>query len=379
MWPCLGSPIFWSIFAVLWTIVFLYVKHLYSYWKRRGVNSLRTKFPFGNFKDAILQKTSISLLVGELYKESKDAVIGVYVALQPILILRDTEIIRTVIVKDFQYFHDRGVYCDERIDPLSGHLFALGGQKWKNLRMRLTPTFTSGKLKAMFGTLVDCGLPLQNYIANVAKDNINKPFDVRELAGNYTTNAIASVGFGVDINCIDEPNTDFRIYGKKIFRRTIGGGLVTFLQFVYPAVLKYFRVRVVDREVEKFMVAMVAETLNYREKSGVVRKDFFQLLVQLRNTGSVQLDDQWETKTTIDENRKSLTLEEVTAQAYIFFLAGFETSSTTLSFCLFEIAKNPKIQAKVHEEIDRVLAKYNGDITYESVSEMKYLENCIDG
>lgn len=341
------------------------------------MNSLRTKFPFGNFKDAILQKTSLSLLVGQLYKESKDAVIGVYVALQPILILRDTEIIRTVMVKDFQYFHDRGVYCDESIDPLSGHLFALGGQKWKNLRMRLTPAFTSGKLKAMFSTLVDCGLPLQNYMANIAKDN--KPFDVRDLAANYTTNAIASIGFGVDINCIDEPNTDFRIYGKKIFQRTTRGGLVTFLQFVYPAILKYLRVRVVNREVEKFMVGMVAETLNYREKSGVARKDFFQLLVQLRNTGSVQLDDQWETKTTVDENKKTLTLEEVTAQAYIFFLAGFETSSTTMSFCLFEIAKNPKVQAKVHEEIDHVLAKCGGNITYESVSEMKYLENCIDG
>lgn len=55
---------------------------------------------------------------------------------------------------------------------------------------------------------------------------------------------------------------------------------------------------------------------------------------------------------------------------------GFETSSSTLSFCLFELAQNPEIQRKVQEEVDRVF-KTQG-ITYESLSELKYLECCID-
>lgn len=60
-------------------------------------------------------------------------------------------------------------------------------------------------------------------------------------------------------------------------------------------------------------------------------------------------------------------------------LIGFETSSTTLSFCMYELAKNREIQEKVHEEIDSILAKHGGQITYEAVAEMTYLENCIDG
>lgn len=67
------------------------------------------------------------------------------------------------------------------------------------------------------------------------------------------------------------------------------------------------------------------------------------------------------------------------AQAWVFYLAGFETSSSTISFCLYELAKNPKIQRKVQEEIDEINRKYKNVMTYESLAEMPYLECCIDG
>jgi len=142
--------------------------------------------------------------------------------------------------------------------------------------------------------------------------------------------------------------------------------------------VKLFHIRAVDKDVEQFMTSVVKQNLIYREKNNIVRKDFFQLLVQLRNTGNVQLDDQWETVITNDEKGKQLTLNEVTAQAFVFYAAGFETSSTTLSFCLYELSKNQEIQRKVQKEIDEILAKHDGKITYDSVSEMKYLESCID-
>lgn len=79
------------------------------------------------------------------------------------------------------------------------------------------------------------------------------------------------------------------------------------------------------------------------------------------------------------ENNKMLTLNEMAAQAWVFYVAGFETSSTTMSFCLYELAKNPDIQKKVQSEIDEIMGKYNGKLSYDAVHEMKYLEWCIDG
>jgi hypothetical protein len=67
------------------------------------------------------------------------------------------------------------------------------------------------------------------------------------------------------------------------------------------------------------------------------------------------------------------------SQAFIFFLAGFETSSTTLSFCLHELALNPEVQERLREEIDSTLEKYKGKMTYDGIQSMTYLDQVVDG
>ena len=74
-----------------------------------------------------------------------------------------------------------------------------------------------------------------------------------------------------------------------------------------------------------------------------------------------------------------MTMDELAAQVFIFFLAGFETSSTTMSFCLYELALNPDIQRRVQDEIDNVLQKDDGEVTYEAIQQMEYLDKTVAG
>lgn len=101
--------------------------------------------------------------------------IGIYVFFKPLLIIADLDLIRIVMTMKFEYFNDRGHYCNEKIDPLSAHLFTLPGKKWRNLRVKVTPTFTSTKLKQMFPLVKDCGEELVKYLKSKAEmgDSIN--------------------------------------------------------------------------------------------------------------------------------------------------------------------------------------------------------------
>lgn len=72
-------------------------------------------------------------------------------------------------------------------------------------------------------------------------------------------------------------------------------------------------------------------------------------------------------------------MDEAAAQCFVFFLAGFETSSTTMTFALYELAQQQDIQDRVREEIQTVLAKHDDQMTYDSLSDLKYMKQVIDG
>ena len=67
------------------------------------------------------------------------------------------------------------------------------------------------------------------------------------------------------------------------------------------------------------------------------------------------------------------------AQALAFLIAGYETSSTTLSFALYELALHPDIQQSLRAEIVQVLSKHDGKLTYDGIKDMSYLDRVVSG
>lgn len=76
---------------------------------------------------------------------------------------------------------------------------------------------------------------------------------------------------------------------------------------------------------------------------------------------------------------KQLTNDDITSQALIFFLAGFDTISTGLSFGLYEIAVNPDVQNRLRKEIQEAHKANNGKLSYDSLLKLKYLDNVFSG
>lgn len=352
--------------------VYLFVQHIYSYWHRGNVKFIPPTFPFGNYRKNLLQQLSVGEVCEEMYKSTTEPFIGVYGSFRPMLLICDPHLIRNIFVKDFQHFVDRGIYHDSQNDPLSFNLFTMNGSKWKNLRLKLSSAFSTSKLKAMYPMLLECGRSLDIILRETVEKQ--QEIDVRECIACYSINVIASVVFGIDIDCIINRNHPFRKNGRKFFARNWKNGLRNFCRFVWPNLMPLLGMRFIDNDVEAFFFDLVKKMIEMRENQKCIRKDLFQTLIQLRNTGKVQVDDEWETIIAHNEQCKTMTLNDVVAQSFVFFVAGFETSSTTMSYCLYELARNPKIQQKVQNEIDSV-----GELTFEAINQMNYLESCIDG
>jgi cytochrome P450 family 6 len=71
--------------------------------------------------------------------------------------------------------------------------------------------------------------------------------------------------------------------------------------------------------------------------------------------------------------------DDFVGQAFQFLAAGFETSGSTMAFALYELALHPEIQNRLRAEIMQVMNKHNGQVTYDSIQEMAYLDIVVSG
>lgn len=121
--------IFSTLVISLIFTAYLYIKHCYSYWKRKGVPFLEPSFPFGNFAKMFSQRVSFNQLLKDLYNSSDKPILGVYSLISPGLLIRDPKIIQDILCKEFSSFHDRGLHLSEKVDPMADNMLL---QKGKN-------------------------------------------------------------------------------------------------------------------------------------------------------------------------------------------------------------------------------------------------------
>lgn len=197
-----------SIIALLLTI--FYIRYKLTYWKRRGVEQLNNiDFIFGNFKDAVLFRTAPGWHMGQLYRSAKSELpyVGFYIFHKPCLLLRDPEIIKQFLVRDFHNFCDRHFAGSVQKDSIGmKNLFGLKNPAWKYLRNKISPTLARGKLKQMFPLMTETGQPMMDHLR---KQSDTTKIDVQELNYKYTTDLIANVALGTKLNTFDFPNTEF--------------------------------------------------------------------------------------------------------------------------------------------------------------------------
>ncbi|KAH8238684.1 hypothetical protein KR038_000926, partial [Drosophila bunnanda] len=356
-----------QVAVALLAIATYYTHRRLTYFKRQGVPHDAPHLLKGNMDS----RRNIHQNIQEYYDKYRDSnvpFVGFYFFQKPCAFIMDLDLVKHILIKDFSNFTDRGLFYNEKDDPISAHLFNLDGPQWRLLRNKLTSTFTSGKMKFMYPTVVSVADEFMAVMhEKVKRTNV---LEIRELVARFTVDVIGTCAFGIQCNSLRDEQAEFLQFGKRSLVEKRHGPLLLNLMFSYPKLARRLRLVKTAPEIQKFYQRIVKETVALREKESIRRNDFMDLLIDMKNQKEITLEN--------GDVVKGLTMDEVLAQAFVFFIAGFETSSSTMGYALYELANHPDIQDKVRAEVEEVLEKHGQQLTYESTKDLKYLNMVID-
>lgn len=208
------------------------------------------------------------------------------------------------------------------------------------------------------------GKKLSSYIDKASAQE--KIPEIKYICGMFTTDVISSIAFGLELNSFKDPTNEFLRSGQSVFNFTIQRAFEFTSIFFVPKLIPLLRSKLVPERAMNIFRHIFTRTLEERRTSGVFRNDIVDILLAFQSTSQK------------DDSNLELTDEMLLGQAVFFFLAGFETSSITMSFTLYELACHSEIQEKLRNEIKDVYAKGNGAVTYEAINNMEYISKVLD-
>jgi cytochrome P450 family 6 len=145
-------------------------------------------------------------------------------------------------------------------------------------------------MKMMFQTLVDCGLELGTTLEKSASNG--EIIEIKDILARYSTDIISSCAFGIQCNCLKNPDAEFRQWGRKLFTPSLKSSMVSFIAQTVPNLLSVLKINLIDPNISQYFRNMVEETVNYRERNNIKRNDFMHLLIQIKNKVKLDEDDE---------------------------------------------------------------------------------------
>ncbi|XP_073945699.1 cytochrome P450 9e2-like [Choristoneura fumiferana] len=377
----------WVVVLVL--ILMLCYRAVYTKFSRYGVKNLTPVPILGDMTKVTLQLEHFFDNLDKTYRSFPgERFVGSFEFTRPVVFIRDIELVKKITVKDFEHFLDHSVVIDENIDPFFGrNLFALKGQKWKDMRATLSPAFTSSKMRLMVPFMTEAGNNMINRIKKTIAESDRDYFDVdiKDLATRYANDVIASCAFGLIMDSQNVADSQFYEMGKAASQLNFIQ-VLKFLGFQsFPSLMKMLKVTLFTRETQNFFKELVTHAMREREEKKIHRPDMIHLLMELKkgnlayeedttSTGDAGLAAVEESSVGKSSSNRVWADEDLLAQAVIFFVAGFESVAQVMTFLIYELAFNPDIQEKLVKEIRETDRKNGGRLDFTSIQEMTYLD-----
>ncbi|NXP27014.1 THAS synthase, partial [Scytalopus superciliaris] len=320
-------------------------------------------------------------------------VCGYYIGRQMFVVVSSPEMIKQILVTDFNNFTNR-TKPNLISKPMLDSILCLRDDRWKYVRSLLTPAFSDTKLKEM--------IPLINQACDVLLCNLKvyansgKAFDIQRCYNCFTLDVVGSVAFGTEVDSQKNPDDPFVKNCRTFFEMSLFKPLLI-LTFSFPFImiplLRIFPNKK-QKELNGFFIQTIKNSIAYRHQQDAAerRRDFLQWMLDSCNSAeslAAGCSDVISPSATPRQNeaplpgrapsekvQKTLTEDEIAGQAFLFLIAGYETTTSTLSFATYLLATNPECQEKVLQEVDEFSAKHMV-LDYQNVQELPYLDMVI--
>ncbi|XP_037539369.1 thromboxane-A synthase isoform X2 [Nematolebias whitei] len=391
-----------SLFLIFLGLLYWYSVYPFSVLSRCGIKHPKPVPFLGNM---LMFREGYFKALPDIIK-THGRVSGYYFGRKPTVLIADPDLLRQVLVKDFSSFPNRSFGYSTK--PMEDCLLLLRNERWKKVRSVVTPTFSAAKLKEM--------VPLINTATDSLMNNLSihadsgKGFDIHKCFSHFTLDVIASVAFGTQVDSQNNPDNLFVRLAQMFFSLSFFRPLTLFF-FLFPAVMAPFARFVPNKkrvQMDKLFISSIQTIIKQRDEQppDQRRRDFLQLMLDARTGQEAVSLEQFDTGNHSDEfktrsqqkqssaseqeksqshakdsfinraQKKTITEDEIVGQAFIFLLAGYDTSRNTLSFTCYLLALHPECQHKVQEEVDEFFTRYDSP-EYTNVQELKYLDMVV--
>ena len=370
----LASILLWFIITILiaFGCLFLcFMLYLHYVHKRNAhlPGPPRSSFIFGNLVDFWKYKKATGKTLAEYSLEKRLEYGPIFLMTyfhRCIVYLADPNYIREVFINNHKYvckapfvYHKFGFIFGQRgigygivtnVDDLS----------WRKKRHIMNPAFHRKCLKDFMTNFNDVSDRFLIHMGEVADGA--KPVSMVEEFAKVTLEAISQVSFNINTSTIEDPESPF----PSAIRHYLEGAQANFeipLNSVFMSIFQFKLFQTDSQRVQinaaQFLRKFASDCITTRMKDIAENKDVpNDLLNLLINNGS-------------------LTRDEIIDEFITIFIAGQETTANSLAFTLYEILRNPHVEAKLLNEIKEVLGERQ-EVKFDDLAKLKYIGQVLE-
>ncbi|CAO4368653.1 unnamed protein product [Caenorhabditis nigoni] len=357
------SAIFVTLLSFIIYILFVR-RERFKLREKIGLSGPEPHWFLGNLKEIVERKEKLGYddsneWFNVLHKQYGET-FGIYFGAQMNIVLSNEEDIKEVFIKNFSNFSDRivpPIFTENNLNSsLLQNTYKNG---WKHTRSTIAPIFSTGKMKAMHGTI---SAKIDTFLEILEEKSMgNEQWDIYEDFQGLTLDVIGKCAFAIDTNCQRDRNDVFYVNARKFIQNIdIRHSKVISSSFILPELSWLWRWMYKYTALAAAEIPLVQglEDVYERRRSGEGSDsvDLLKLLLDRED----------------DKTKEKMTKKEVIENCFAFLLAGYETTSTAMTYCSYILAKYPEIQKRLREEIKMV--KNEGKLDYDSIHSMKYLD-----